>query len=121
MQGENALELPDTGVSSDDAQVAGYGPNEIDLVATAKQQGYLVLSEVYYPGWNAFVDGRETDVFRADDLFRGILVSPGVHQVRFLYDPMSFKLGEAISGLMLVALVSGCILLLRKQLLDPRN
>jgi Bacterial membrane protein YfhO len=103
--GENlTVNPPGEGSPPAEAQIVGYGPNEIDLEVNAQGQSYLVLSEVYYPGWRAVVDGQETEILRADNLFRAVLLPPGAHQIRFIYDPLSFKLGAAISGVTLLGL-----------------
>ncbi|HEX9076905.1 MAG TPA: YfhO family protein, partial [Anaerolineae bacterium] len=62
------------------------------------------LSEVYYPGWRAWVDDGEVQVLRADFLFRALPVAAGTHRVRLLYDPLSFKIGEAIFGVTVLAI-----------------
>jgi len=56
-------------------------------------EGFLILSDVYYPGWKVYVDGIEEKIYRADYLLRAVHLPPGFHQVRFVYDPMSFKVG----------------------------
>ena len=67
--------------------------NRLVLGTKADGNCLLVLSDTYYPGWKAFVDGKETKIYRADYTFRGIPLSAGTHQVEFVYDPLSFKLG----------------------------
>jgi len=57
----------------------------------------LVLSQIYYPGWKAFVDGKQTPVFPADYALTGIAVAPGSHDVIFKFDPLSFKIGLLLS------------------------
>ncbi|MCL4395723.1 MAG: YfhO family protein, partial [Chloroflexi bacterium] len=86
------------------ATITGYGPNEIKLDVAAANDGVLFLSEVYYPGWRAWVDDREVPVLRADFLFRGIQVPAGAHQVRLQYDPPSFKVGVGLFALTLLGL-----------------
>ena len=88
-----------------EAKVTGYGPNEILLETNAATNGVLFLSEVYYPGWRAWVDGNEVEVLRADYVFRAIGLPAGSHHVRFLYDPLSFRVGE------LIFVVTGLVLL----------
>jgi uncharacterized membrane protein YfhO len=102
-------------LDADDATIVGYGPNEVDLETSAKQPGYLVLSEVYYPGWRALVDAREVQVLRADYLFRAVALTAGAHRVRFIYDPLTFKLGAALSGLTILVLIPGSVYLSRRQ------
>jgi uncharacterized membrane protein YfhO len=64
-----------------------------------------VLSEVYYPGWRAWVDDREVDVLRADYLFRAVELPAGAHRVRLLYDPASFKIGVGLFAATMVVLM----------------
>jgi uncharacterized membrane protein YfhO len=66
----------------------------------------LVLSDVWYPGWRAWLDGAPMPISRANYLYRAVFVSAGDHQVVFSYQPLSFWLGLAIS------LIS-CLLLAR--------
>lgn len=114
LEDESAKQLGGAGIGSDDAAVTGYGPNQIDISADAKAEGYLVLSEVFYPGWNALVDGQPSGVYRADALFRAVLLQPGHHLVRLVYDPGFFKLGAAISGLCLLVVIGGALWLFRE-------
>ncbi|MBI5603698.1 MAG: YfhO family protein, partial [Deltaproteobacteria bacterium] len=82
-------------------QVTSYGANRITLNVLSQTRAYLVLSEVYYPGWKAYVDGREKTIFPADYAFRGIPIDPGEHKVAFRYQPISIKIGGIISLLTL--------------------
>ncbi|MGD0917386.1 MAG: YfhO family protein [Thermodesulfobacteriota bacterium] len=79
--------------------------NRLRLLAKAPEHSFLVLNDTYFPGWKAFVDGKRTKIYRADYTFRAIPVNAGVHQVEFVYDPWSFKLGAAIS----IFGVTGCV------------
>ena len=68
----------------------------------------LFMSEMYYPGWNAYVDGKEKKIYRANYAFRAVTLDPGVHQIEFAYRPWTFWLGLAISAATLAGLmVSG--------------
>ena len=79
--------------------------NRLDLQVNARENSLLVLSDTYYPGWRAFVDGEETKIYRADYAFRAIPLNAGTHQVEFVYDPTSFKLGAGVTILGIL----GCI------------
>ncbi len=68
--------------------------------------GLLFVSDSFYPGWKAFVDGKETPIYRADFTFRAVFVPEGKHTVRFIYDPQSFKIGAVIS-LVSLAILGG--------------
>ena len=71
----------------------------------AAENGLLVLSDTYYQGWKAFVDGKGTKIYRADYAFRAIPLNAGTHRVEFVYDSMSFKLGAGVTLLGIL----GCI------------
>ena len=75
------------------AQILTECNNRLDLQVKPPEDCLLVLSDTYYPGWKAFVDGKETRIYRADYTFRAIPLSAGTHRVEFVYDPLSFKLG----------------------------
>ena len=72
----------------------------------SQRAGLLVLSDTYYPGWKAYVDGQETPIYPTDVALRSVYLEAGEHEVRFVYSPASFKLGVLISGLSLLALVA---------------
>ena len=78
--------------------MTSFTPNNIKIDAKVNTQCLLVLSEAYYPiGWRAYVDGKETEIYRADYSFRAIVVPEGEHKVIFSYQPRSFRLGLLIS------------------------
>jgi uncharacterized membrane protein YfhO len=66
--------------------------------------GMLVLSDSWYPGWRAKVDGRDAKVERVDYLLRGVRVGPGAHTVEMTYRPLSFRIGWIVSLLTAIAL-----------------
>lgn len=86
-------------------KIVGYGPNEILLDVDAARAGVLVLSEVFYPGWRAWVNDREVPVWRANYLFRALQVSAGAQRVRLLYDPLSFQIGVGLFAATLLGLL----------------
>jgi uncharacterized membrane protein YfhO len=75
------------------------------LDVDAPSAGVLVLSEVFYPGWRAWVNDREVEVLRANYLFRAVEISAGAQRVRLLFDPLSFKVGAGLFLVTAVALV----------------
>ncbi|MDO8446941.1 MAG: YfhO family protein [Deltaproteobacteria bacterium] len=74
-----------------------YYPNRVIMEASLTEPGLLVLGDVYYPGWKAYVDGKETKVYRANYIMRAVALREGRHMVEFRYEPLSFKLGATIS------------------------
>ena len=77
--------------------IGKYRPNYISIDAELVKPGFLFLSDSYYPGWKAYVDGRETKIYRANFMFRAVALDRGAHKIEFVYDPLSFKLGMVIS------------------------
>lgn len=68
-------------LSKGTTKITSYKENEI--LIDVNGQGYLILTDPYYPIWHAEIDGKETEIFPADYVFRGIVVPPGRHQIRF--------------------------------------
>jgi hypothetical protein len=86
-----------------------YTPNQITLATSTAEPRFLVLSEMYFPGWRAYVDGMEAPIYRTNYLFRGVVVPQGQHTLVFAYRPRSVLVGATIS---LVALVLAAGLLI---------
>lgn len=91
------------------ATIRTYGSRAVDIRTTVARTSVLVLNDTYFPGWTADIDGRPTRIYRADDLFRGILVPPGTHDVAFRYEPQSFRIGMHVTEWSLAIV---CLLLL---------
>jgi hypothetical protein len=85
------------------ATVEHYGPNEVQLRTSSPADTLLVLSDTYYPGWRAYVDGREAPLVRGDLLFRVVPVPAGEHDVDMRFEPASIRLGFGISVVALIA------------------
>lgn len=74
-------------------------PNRIDLTTHATAGGWVVLADVWYPGWRAAVDGQSLPILPANYLFRALWVPAGDHQVTISYRPFWFYLGALVSTL----------------------
>jgi hypothetical protein len=103
VEGGEALDVPPSGAAA--IRFDAFGLNEIQLQVETPADAYLVLSEVWYPGWRATVDGVPAPVLRANYAFRAVRLGPGQHQVRLTFTPRSWRMGLAISGLTLLILV----------------
>lgn len=98
--------------SSGNAKIIQYTPNNVVITTNIKGNSLLILTDNYYPGWQAFVDGTETKIFRADYTFRAIAVSQGSHIIKFSYNPFSFRIGLYLS---LLGMGISSVLFLRKS------
>ena len=91
------------------AVVKKYSPNEVVINTKASGSSLLFLSDSYYPGWKAYVDGKQSEIFRSDFTFRSVVVPKGGHIVKFIYDPTPFKIGLVLSILGVILLLVGVI------------
>jgi hypothetical protein len=81
--------------------IASYNNNNVRLEVSAERSGLLVLHDLYYPGWEATVDGVRVPVVKANILFRGVEVAAGAHVVEFRFRPFSARnLMAAAAGLL---------------------
>ena len=79
---------------------------EVLIRTNSKAAAYLLLTDTYYPGWHAYVDGKETEILKADYLFRAVPVSSGIHVVKFVYEPASFLIGSLIALFTVTTLIA---------------
>lgn len=87
-----------------EAVIKSYKPNEVIIEASSRGRALLVLSDPYYQGWKAFIDGSETKIFRANYAFRAIMIPEGTSVIKFEYKPDSFRIGVVLGLLGIVAL-----------------
>jgi len=90
-------------------EIVSEGPNDVTIRLRVDSDGWLILSDTWYPGWQATIDGVSTRIYRANYLFRAVRVTPGEHQVRFEYQPLSFWTGAFISIVVASAILAGLV------------
>ena len=78
-------------------KVTDYRNEKITLEANATGTNFLLVSEVYYPEWKAFVDGKETEIVKSNYFMRGIVLPAGKHKVEFKYESPKFETGKMAS------------------------
>jgi hypothetical protein len=84
-------------------------PNRVKIRVTLNAPGYLVLSDTWYPGWRASVDGQPAQLFRANYAFRAVRLEAGEHAVEMVYRPPSLLVGGAISLATWMLLIVGLL------------
>jgi len=94
--------------------------NRLQLFVKAKEDSFLVLSDTYFPGWKAYIDGNPVKIFRANYNFRAVSIPPGKHEVKFVYNPMSVKLGVLVTSLGIIGiLVMGLSSRFKRRVVPP--
>ncbi len=92
--------------SSNQVELISYDIHKIKLKSSVKSPALMVLSEIYYPaGWNAYVDGELTKSYKTNYILRSIFLRPGDHEIEFIFDPSSFKIGLIISIIAFILLI----------------
>jgi uncharacterized membrane protein YfhO len=98
-----------------------YGTQDLEIKATATGNNLLFVSDTYYPkGWKAYIDGKETEIYRLNYLFRGVIIPQGTHTVLMKFEPATFALGKTISLITNLLILGGIILYLIRQFLLKR-
>jgi hypothetical protein len=96
--GTAIVERPIAGLSgSGSSRIVRYDPQRVQLRARAGGRALVILSDVWFPGWKATVDGRGAPIHRVDYLLRGVEVGPGEHTIVMTYRPWSWRLGWIVS------------------------
>jgi len=94
-------------------RVTEYSARRVEVEVPDGRPGILVLTDTHYPGWVARLDGARVPILRANYLFRAVALSTGPHTVVFSYEPLSFRVGAAVSVLTLVLCCAAALLLRR--------
>jgi hypothetical protein len=93
--------------SQQSTHLISYSPNSVKISVNTETPKLLFLSDTYDTGWTVTINGKRTNVYRADYALRGVLVPAGESTVTFIYQPQSFRVGVAISIITLIFLVTG--------------
>jgi len=79
-------------------------PNRVRMEVKMGCRGLAVLSDTYFPGWTAKVDGRAVEMLEVYGALRGVVVEKGEHRIEMVYRPWSALVGGGLSllGVVLV-------------------
>ena len=95
-----------------------YDANRLVYETDSKSGGVVVFSEIYYPGWRSYIDGKEVPHGRADYILRAMNVPAGKHTIEFTFDPQSLHITEAVAytalALLLIGFIVAIVLKIRK-------
>ena len=107
--------------SADYVKLAAYDANALTYEVSSAKGGVAVFSEIYYPGWQATLDGAPVEIARADYVLRAIKVGPGKHTVSFKFDPQSLHVTETVADTALILLMLGILFLLGREVVRRRK
>lgn len=103
--------------------LTSYEPNRLIYKTSSPKDGVVVFSEIYYPGWQATIDGQPADIARADYILRIMNVPGGEHTIEMWFDPQSIHITESIAYAALALLLIGVMVLLwmeRRKLIGKK-
>ncbi|MBN9398609.1 MAG: YfhO family protein ['Candidatus Kapabacteria' thiocyanatum] len=105
--------------STASVRITGRGNQHLAFDVKASGDNFLVVSEVYYPEWHAYVDGKEVEIVRTNTLLRGVRIPAGSHTLEFRFISPAFESGRTISmaanGIILAIGALGLLLTLRDR------
>jgi len=93
-----------------------YSSNYMKFKVTSSKPAFACFSEIYYPAWKAYQNGKEKEVFLADYCFRAVEVDPGEHIIEMRYESDKFTLGATVSFLSVLLSGLSLVWLSRKRL-----
>jgi len=97
------------------ARIAAYERERVVVETDARGPALLVLTDSWFPGWRATLDGRGTPIERVDYLIRGVRVPAGAHRVELRYEPASWRAGWIVSLVALLAILGAAAVGIRRR------
>lgn len=84
--------------ASASASIVAHAGPAVTIHAATDRPSYLVVTDTWFPGWTVRIDGAPARLWRANHAFRAVALPPGEHQVQMRYEPVSLRIGLALSG-----------------------
>lgn len=94
---------------TDKIECIEYQPNVLKYKVNLKENALIVFSEIWYPAWKAYIDGSESEIFRANYCLRSVAVQAGAHTIEMRYESESFGTGLTISLITLFISLGGLV------------
>ncbi len=94
--------------------ITDYRPEAVTLRVEADAESLLILTDSFYPGWEAAIDGVPAPVWPVDGLFRGVFVPAGEHEIVMSFRPEGYRRGVLLSVVGILALLAVGILVYRR-------
>ena len=100
-------------------QLTEYGPRQLKYESQSSVNGLAVFSEIYYPGWEATIDGQQKEILRANYILRALEIPAGNHTIEFTFKPRPYIVGNKVtsisSWLVIIVLLGSIGWSLRKE------
>jgi hypothetical protein len=100
--------------ASDYVEISRSAAGALAIAARNAHRRFLVISEVWHPGWRAAVDGRAATLYKTDIALQGLWLEPGVHSIEIRYWPPGLTAGSIVTALTCVA-ISGLLLIGKRR------
>ena len=95
--------------------------NQIVGNVRAQSDGFVMFSQSYFPGWHAYVDGKEVELYCVSGTIMGAMVPQGEHEIKFTYIPTYTIIGGVVTVGTYVALIVGGIVVRKKRLRENKT
>jgi hypothetical protein len=115
VSGRAAPDAGHCGNEADDVQMPSHLANRVRVTAKLSCPGMVILTDTWFPGWRATVDGKTAPIFEAYGGVRGVMVDQGSHVIEMRYRPVSVYLGGGMTVLAALITLAAC----RRNLLRP--
>ena len=86
-----------------------YEDKKIVINTSTNKESYLLLTNTYYPGWQADINGQQTEIIKADYLFQAVKLPAGQNTVTFSYHPQYYRWGKNITLSTLGIMILSCL------------
>ncbi len=103
--GENEGPAPSGLAADGETRMLHYGPSTLTVEVSAAVPSLLVISDAYYPGWQATRNGEAIPLLQVDGMFRGVMIPPGTWQIGMNYVPRWYRIGRSLTGASLLLLL----------------
>ncbi len=114
----NLNENIDVPAANDSASIVKYTNEDITLKVNSSGNCFLVISEVYYPDWKAYLDGKEITIYQTNYFMRGVIVPKGTHNLELKFYSKEFNTGKTLS---LASNIVLALLLIFSVIFEIRN
>lgn len=97
LEKEPGIVIDQQSASSANINLISYRPNSISFDISSESNNLFFISDAYFPGWNAYVDGKKTNILRAHYAFRAVPIPANTQMLEMKYEPVTVKIGTVLT------------------------